>query len=302
MHENERSSGSPTSHGMSTDVNPAQSTGDAQALRDLLPRLEALEAQLTTVITRYAGTPAAADSASAPVAEESGEGEKSEEGEENEDAPASRMSIVVSLLAVFATLVMIAVTFYQMQLDPGAAAIGGATASFNEQLVQNMNTGEMYTQYRAYTDYTLNRELQSELERALADSENATPEQQAALRQELVQAQRKAAASSLFFPQRYLNRDGSYAVERQLGEAWSSAEQQMDLVPEPHYDDADSQRSVWMQIMWLLLWLTVALCIYEIINYLHEQRKVLRFSFVTAATLTVIAIAVLTYVMMQMGG
>lgn len=262
-------------------------TGSDPALRDLLPRLQAVEAELAAMITQYTAGAAAANAESEPAAEE------------DDDAAASPLSIVVSLLAVFASLVMIAVTFYQMQLDPGAAAVGGTAAAFNQQLVQNMNTNEMYTQYRAYTDYTLNSELQNQLELALADSQNSAPEVQAALAQELAQAQRQAAASSLFFSQRYLNRDGSYDVDRQLGEAWSRAEQQTDLDPQPHYADADSQRSVWMQIMWLLLWLTVSLCIYEVVNYFHEQRKVLRLSFVAAATFTVVAIAVVTVVMMQ---
>ena len=170
-------------------------------------------------------------------------------------------------------------------------------AAFNRELVQNINYGQLYSQYRAYTEYLANSELQNQLERALVGSD-ADAEGNAALTQELAEAQRKAASSRLFFSMRYLSRDGSYDTERQLGEAWARAEQQTELDPQPYFVDADQQRSIGMQFIWLLLWVTVALCIYELVQYFNERRIAVRGTFVLAASLSVLLVIVSIYLLL----
>jgi len=251
-----------------------------EILQRVLQRLEQNETRLTQVsqqltqIVTLAAQPTAADS---------------EADAEPEPEKTNRLTAFVTLSALIAAIVMVFISLFQMYLDPGESANAGMAAAFNRELVQNINYGQLYSEYRAYTEYLANSELQTQLERALAGTD-AAAEENTALTQELTQAQRKSASSRLFFSMRYLDRDGNYDTERHLGEAWARAEQQTELNPQPYFLDADQQRELGMRFIWLLLWLTVALCIYEVVHYFNERRVAIRGTFVLAATLSVLLV------------
>ena len=44
------------------------------------------------------------------------------------------------------------------------------------------------------------------------------------------------------FDNKFLNRDGTYDLQRQLGELWSDASREKDLNPEPQFQEADKLR------------------------------------------------------------
>lgn len=256
----------------------------------VLQRLEQNEARLAQVSMQLAQL--------VDLAVQPAEAEKAAETSvESDPETASRLTAFVTMSALLATIIMVVISLFQAQLDPGGAANAGMAAAFNRELVQNINYGQLYSQYRAYTEYLANSELQNQLERALVGSD-ADAEGNAALTQELAEAQRKAASSRLFFSMRYLSRDGSYDTERQLGEAWARAEQQTELDPQPYFVDADQQRSIGMQFIWLLLWVTVALCIYELVQYFNERRIAVRGTFVLAASLSVLLVIVGIYLLL----
>ena len=246
-----------------------------QRLEQNEARLAQVSAQLTQIVD-LATQPAEVAAAAEPEAE-------------SEPEKSSRLTAFVTLSALLATIVMVVISLFQAYLDPGGTANAGMAAAFNRELVQNINYGQLYSAYRAYTEYLANSELQTQLEQALADTEGDA-EGNAALTQELAQAQRKSASSRLFFSMRYLDRDGSYDSERHLGEAWARAEQQTELNPQPYFLDADRQREAGMQFIWLLFWLTVALCIYEIVQYFNERRLAIRGTFVLAASFSVLVV------------
>jgi hypothetical protein len=251
---------------------------------DLLQRLQQYEERLLHTTGRLDDVLNRITSASEEV-----ETEDSNIDEAAEEETPSRLSMLAGLLAQGATLVIIWIALFQNSLDPGGASLQGMSASFNRQLTENVSYSELYAQYRAYTTYTLNRELQEQLELALANTTEETPaEEILLLNQELEQARRTAASSRLFFSLRYLNPDGTYNRERQLGELWAQAEQQLDLDPMPHFVAADEYRSIGMRSIGLLLWLTVALCLYELINYFSQYRFILRWSSMLAASVGVI--------------
>jgi hypothetical protein len=223
------------------------------------------------------------------------------ESEEKSDAPeevaeeksSSRFSIIVGFLTQVATLIVIWIALFQNNLEPGDASINGISAAFNRQLVENISYSDLYAQYRAYTAYTLNYELQQQLELALANpSEETSSEELLLLNRELEQARRTAASSRLFFASRYLNPDGSYDRERQLGEAWSQAARQTDLDPKPYFVEADEQRRLGVDSIGLLLWLTVALCLCELIIYFNRRRLILRWSSVFATVAGIVFVIV----------
>ena len=267
-------------------------------LQELLQRLDQQDAHLRTVaqhleqLAQHQAMPTGSAPAEAPTAEAA-----EEEAEEEEEEPQDRLTLIVSLLTVLAAFVVIGVTFLQEQLDPRASALDGLAAAFNRQMVESINYGELYANVRAYTPYVMQNELARQLEQALPD---APADQRPQLEQELRQAQRVAASSRLFFPLRYLNRDGTYDRERQLGESWARALQQGDLDPEPYFTDADAQRRALMQFVWFFLWLTVALCTYELLVYFNRNRRLIRISLVSAATVVMVVVFVFALVLMDL--
>jgi hypothetical protein len=244
-------------------------------LQQLVRRLEQTETRLATLTTRLER------SASAPPIEDV-----------SPDLPATprmRVSLiaVVSILALGATLVVISISL--AMLNPGEPSSSGLAASFNREMVQTMHTSELYANLRAYATFRLQDELQKQLTAAL---DGAAAEDTAQLERELGHAQQMVAASRIFFPLRYLNRDGSYDRDRHLGEAWASAAQAADLNPQPHFLEADAQRLTGLQLIWLLLWVTIALCLYELIHLVNRRRRLIRLSASVLATSAVLFVAV----------
>jgi hypothetical protein len=269
------------------EVQPTQTIPDPN-VTDLLQRLQQYEERLLHTTERLDDVLNRITSETEKV-----ETEESKIEEATDDETPSRLSMFAGLLAQGATLVIIWIALFQNSLDPGGASLQGMSASFNRQLTENISYSELYAQYRAYTTYTLNRELQEQLELALANTTDETPaEEILLLNQELEQARRTAASSRLFFSLRYLNPDGTYNRERQLGESWAQAEQQLDLDPMPHFVAADEYRRIGMRSIGLLLWLTVALCLYELVNYFSQYRFILRWSSLLTASVGVVFVVV----------
>ncbi len=246
-------------------------------LQQLVRRLEQTETRLATLTTRLER------SASAPPIEDV-----------PPDLPATprmRVSLiaVVSILALGATLVVISISLYLAMLNPGEPASSGLAASFNREMVRTMHTSELYANLRAYATFRLQDELQKQLTAAL---DGAAAEDTAQLERELGHAQQMVAASRIFFPLRYLNRDSSYDRDRHLGEAWASAAQAADLNPQPHFLEADAQRLTGLQLIWLLLWVTIALCLYELIHLVNHRRRLIRLCASVLATSAVLFVAV----------
>ena len=82
-----------------------------------------------------------------------------------------------------------------------------------------------------------------------------------------------ALAAQHLFPQRFLNRDSSYAPQRQLNELWATAAKEKDLNPEPQFEDADRLRA---KTNWLLLMaglLALALVAYTMIEAAGNRLK-----------------------------
>jgi len=260
-------------------LDPAEDT-----LQQLIRRLEQTETRLATLTTRLEQSTDALPLESTPL--------------DLPATPTARVSLVavISLLALSATLVVISISLHLAMLDPGEPSTHGLAASFNQEIVTTMHTSELYANLRAYAVFRLQDELQRQLTAAL---DNATIEDTAQVEYELAHAQQMVAASRIFFPLRYLNRDGSYDSERHLGEAWASAAQAIDLNPQPHFLEADAQRLTGLRLIWLLLWVTTALCVYELIYFINRRRRLIRLSASVLATAAVLFVAVSVWLIAQ---
>ena len=108
-----------------------------------------------------------------------------------------------------------------------------AAIKAEETIITNSVTA--YEHYRAYTIY----ERYNELGNLVADEPPSS---------ELGRLQREVwgMAQGLqfsFFSQRYLNRDGTYNLQRELDELWAEKSQSDDLDPLPHFNEADAARA-----------------------------------------------------------
>lgn len=118
----------------------------------------------------------------------------------------------------------------------GDADYAGLRAAINVEETRALNASTAYAQYGAYVTYQRNSALGDLL---VEDMALATEDEAIILNSQRADAHDTAIASERLFQQRFLNRDGSYSVQRQLGEMWADASKQRDLKPEPHFAEAD---------------------------------------------------------------
>ncbi len=216
----------------------------------------------------------------APQTEELENVELEEAGAEEGDTFQIIVAIMIAVVSVIGVVMV-----WQVNLVGGPAEKqAGLRAILNTETTRFINQAELYKNYRAYTLYTLNDQLQGQIAADLADT---PPEPM--LKHQQAQAADLVAVSQRFFPQRYLNRDGSYNIQRQLGEAWAQARQSTDLEPQVHFDKASKARSKISSIMVMLLGLTIALLFYTIAESLHPARKFLRYVIALTGTLFLLA-------------
>jgi len=243
---------------------------------ELLRRLEEHDARLAALVSQLEGGAPSAGHA-APAAH-------------HEHAHAGGFSVAVSVLMLLATLMTVSIAVFDYNADPNPTSRRGLMASFRRELTSVMQVGELNAQQRAYADSMLNAELARLIRKEIPDVPAA---QRVGLLAEAEQASRQAAASAVFFPQRYLNRDGSFDVERQLGEAWAQSARDADLNARAHFNEADRLRSYAAFLAGLVFILTIALCILELVGNLNPRRRVLRYASVATAVLCMGAVAVM---------
>ena len=200
--------------------------------------------------------------------------EEESEEEDSEDE-ADRFQIIVAIMIAIVSLVGAAVGWQSTLIEDDDADRSGLEAALNVETTRFINTAELFRHYRAYTSYTLNEELAEQLEEELLLASDVDASSEALFLQQSA-AEDIVGTSQQFFPPRYLNRDGSYNTQRELGEAWAQAEQLMDLDPQAHFDEADSQRAKSSLIITNLVILTVSLLFFTIAEGLHAKRLALR--------------------------
>lgn len=155
---------------------------------------------------------------------------------ETESEKPSRLDTYVALVIALITVVGAVVAWRASVAADGAgdADTSGLRALLNVEETRASNAVNAFEAYGAYVSYQRNQRLGDLLE---ADPAAAD------LQAERGAARDLAVANQSLFPNKYLNRDGSYDVQRQLGELWADARRAKDLNPEPQFLDADRLRS-----------------------------------------------------------
>ena len=163
----------------------------------------------------------------------------------------------------------------------GDARVAGLNAALNVESTLTLNSIALYKDYRVYTNYAHHQTLASLQAEVGASAPFSTTAQPAGKSQE----EDLAAEQLPFFLARYLTRDGSYDTRRQLGEMWAETGQRIDLVPMPHFAEAEKLQRKLMQLSTLFIVLAVALASYTLAQGLHRQRRYLRYSMALLGTL-----------------
>ncbi|MCB0036054.1 MAG: hypothetical protein KDE51_18615 [Anaerolineales bacterium] len=205
-----------------------------------------------------------------------------------EEEEGDRFQIIVAIMIAIVSLVGAAVAWQSTLIEDDDADREGLNAALNLETTNIINEASLYSNYRVYTTYTINEELQEQI---AADFEDASPAVQPNLAREQTEAFDRAATSRLFFPSRYLNRDGSYDIERQLGEELAQAGQLLDLDAQAHFDEADGQRDKSALIIGNIIVLTISLLFYTVAEGLHtEQHTLRRWTMILGTALLVISV------------
>lgn len=187
-----------------------------------------------------------------------------------DEAP-DRLGVAIAVLIAVATLVggLIGWRAAVIGGDASGADASGLSATLNAAQTRMLSDATFYRHYRAYSSYAIDQTLQQ----GQSDPSFAIG----------------ADTSRLFFPARYLNRDGSYAGDHEQAEAWAAAEQNLDLDAD---DDFAAAAVLWSKTRWmigLLVVATVALLCYTLAESLHASRARLRYAVVALGTLALIA-------------
>jgi hypothetical protein len=197
----------------------------------------------------------------------------------------NRMETFVAVLIAVVTVIGAVVAWRASVADDGAgdADFAGLTASLNAEETRALNAVNAYEHYGAYTTYW----RYSALGNALADEVEAAPEEAVeALDRQRAEAYDLADANQDLFPTRFLNRDGTYSVARETGEAWADAAREKDLYPDPQYAEADKLRAKSNQLLGTITLLGLALVAYTLVETVEGR---LKWAFVGLGTLLAVA-------------
>lgn len=118
-------------------------------------------------------------------------------------------------------------------IQTGDADFDGISAAIRSQEARIVNSVQAYEHLRAYTDYFRSTELRNSLE------------DDGSLQARREQSELSGIALGLqksFFPSRYLDEEGNFNIERELDELWAESRSQNDLIPDPHFERADTYR------------------------------------------------------------
>jgi hypothetical protein len=151
--------------------------------------------------------------------------------------------------------------------DADYAGLRAAVFSVRAQALNNLNAYESYGNY-------INYERNSKLAGLLEEDLKAAPEdQQALLTEQMKVANDLADADRSLFETKYLNRDGSYSVQRQLSVMQADAARENDLDYLSQFNDADKGRARTRNMLLSVMVLSIATVFYAMVESVEGRTK-----------------------------
>jgi hypothetical protein len=194
---------------------------------------------------------------------------------ENENSN-SRFDFVVTICFALVVLIAAMVAWRASIIDDasGDADYDGLRAAVRVVQARALNNVNAYESYGNYVAYWRNKELSALIASDMAASKETDP----VLEAQMKQADDLASASSGMFEMRYLNRDGSYSVQRQLGEMWADVSRKNQVEYLPLFSDADRGRARTRTMLVALMILTISPVFYTLISTVNGNARYVFFA------------------------
>lgn len=176
----------------------------------------------------------------------------------------NRLATLVAILIALATVVGAIVAWRASVAADGAgdADFAGLRATVNLEETRALAAVTAYENYSAFTSYRRYADLGD----AIVVAEEQLPAAADSLEPQRINAQNLALANQQLFPNKFLNRDGSYALQREVGEIFADAAKEKDLQPAAQYAEADVLRDKSNQLLLAVTILAVALVFYTLVE------------------------------------
>jgi hypothetical protein len=214
-----------------------------------------------------------------------------------EEKSSNRLETIVAILIAVTTVLGAVVAWRASVSDDasGDADFAGIQASMDAEETRALNFVNTYENYGTYTTYkrysTLGDLIAEDVANAKNDQEVAQLDAQRANAHDL------AIANQGLFPNKYMDRNGSYSVQRQLGEMWADAAKKKDLYPDPQFADADKFRQKTNRLLQSLMVIALALVFYTGVELVNER---VQSALATLATLIMLG-GVVMAVLIELG-
>jgi hypothetical protein len=174
-------------------------------------------------------------------------------------------TFVAMLIALVTVIGAIVVWRASVAADAaGDADFAGLRAMTNVAETRALNFVNAYENYGAFMTFFRHDQLGEMMTQDQTKGEDA-----AVIEQQRLEARDLATANQHLFPNRFMNRDGTYALQRQLGELWADAARAKDLNPEPQFEDAEKLRGKTLGLLAMVVLLAFSLVSFTIIEALR---------------------------------
>jgi hypothetical protein len=183
-----------------------------------------------------------------------------------------RLETAVAILIAVVTVIGALVAWRSSVADDGAgdADFAGLRASVRAEETRALNYVNAYENYGSYTSYQRYNELGNLLE---ADQGAAPAQEIDNLERQRADNHDLSISNQRLFPNKFLNRDGSYNVKRQIGEMWADAAKENDLNPDPQFAEADQLRTKANWLLGAVAILAIALVFYTLVESFGNRMR-----------------------------
>jgi hypothetical protein len=191
----------------------------------------------------------------------------------------SSLDTVVAVLIAVSTLVGAGLAWRSSVAGDAAgdADYAGLRSVVNVEETRATNAVNAYEHYAAFVNFDRQDELAGLIQEDRARGGNEAG---------LADARDLAHANRHLFPVRFLNRDGSYALQRELGEMWADAAREKDLNPEPQFDESERFRAKTLGLLAAVTVVAFALIFFTLVEPLGEKLQYVNLALGTLCLLT----------------
>jgi len=197
------------------------------------------------------------------------------------------IEIIVAILLTVAAIYSTFAAWSATLIDIEPIDYVGIVALLNRERTTIINRSEAIQNKTIYTYYLQHQLYTDSLEAQLGDS-SGSEEEVSRLNEQFDESASLAAQSRYFFPGQYLNVDGSYDVEREFQTRQAQSAREYDLDAQPWFDEANANRRRIRIYNNIFTVLAASLACYAVASIFHEDRRVLRFSFLGLGVITFI--------------